>query len=113
MNKKLIFLTVTLLYLPVIAKVGCMDTSDHLKQMYDNKELRYVQCNCPCEKYQAQGLHADKGDKCLACGHIHDPQPLIVLQKEDLKSANKNTTNKQASIPTIKDVINRFKQSKK
>jgi hypothetical protein len=48
--------------------VGCMDNSQHLKQMYDTKAYHYVSCDCPCRS-KGPGTN-----RCARCGHLIVPQ---------------------------------------
>ena len=56
---------------------GCMDNSYHadLSKGVDYKRFEYVQCNCPCDRYE----HDFKRGKCLKCLHYRSPEPLIIV----------------------------------
>jgi hypothetical protein len=70
MNKLLCALMlITVGGMPLIAAVGCMDNSYHLKHTVDHKTYHYVQCNCDCAH------HTNSTDRgiCSQCGHYRDP----------------------------------------
>ncbi len=65
----------------LIGKTGCMSKSQHLKEKFDNKSYHYVSCSCPCDSYRAKGFYAQNKHECLECGHRHDPQTVLILDK--------------------------------
>jgi len=71
-------------------RIGCMDTSSHLKTPYDYKNYRYVQCDCPCEKKYRVSLNRGV---CPECGHYHAPQGFEIV-KVDVEEIIKKQRNK-------------------
>jgi hypothetical protein len=63
----------------VFAAPDCLDTSSHLKDTVDYKELRYVACNHDCYKNPNSRLVENRG-KCSVCGHFHKPRPLVIVK---------------------------------
>ena len=57
------------------AEIGCMTKSKHLESAFDYKNYHYVQCNCPCWKYETS---SDRGI-CSQCGHYHEPRRFEIL----------------------------------
>lgn len=93
---------VTILSLSASTLVGapdCMDTSSHLGEKIDYKELRYVQCNHNCYKDPDARLVENRG-KCSVCGHYHMPRPLVLVE-----------TANPAALPTPKKPTKRKAQN--
>lgn len=67
------------------AEIGCMDKSSHLKEKFDYKGYRYVQCNCPCKKH---AISSERGI-CKKCGHYHDPGRFEILHFTENKEIKK------------------------
>lgn len=69
---KIWFIFISLFFLNsyLNAAVGCMDYSKHTCTVdgYDYKNLHYVYCTCPCEKY----VYMD--GRCSICTHYHVPK---------------------------------------
>lgn len=60
-----------------IAQVGCMDNSYHMNpNVCDYKQLHYVQCNCPCQRYE----HDFKRGKCVKCMHFSVPDDWVIVR---------------------------------
>jgi hypothetical protein len=112
MKRQSLVLSAILLLLGVSAynwsKPGCMDNSWHLKKKFDDKTYHYVQCNCPCDTYRAQGFYAPMKHKCLECGHKHEAHTTLIVPKIPADSPHN-------PFPTIKgallDLIARWKKS--
>jgi len=102
---------VTILSLTASALVGapdCMDTSSHLGEKIDYKELRYVQCNHDCYKGPDSRLVENRG-KCSVCGHYHVPRPLVLVETANpaalptpKTSSKRKTHNQLARLFAIK-----------
>lgn len=63
------------------ATIGCMSKGYHAHRRqrldspckpFDQKELRYVQCDCPCERYR----YDVRQGRCVNCWHFRKPQAL-------------------------------------
>lgn len=65
---KLWLFALTLMSLPLYARIGCLDKSMHLEQKFDYKKYHCVACNCPCE----QMYSLTKNGTCTECGHRRD-----------------------------------------
>lgn len=82
MNKKLLIITVIIGLLDLVgtgtlkANAFCRDTSKHLSEKCDNKELHYVHyCNCDCDRYYTLQPH----NQCIQCMHYHaEPMEEII-----------------------------------
>lgn len=70
----------------LISQVGCMDKSKHACKCNegceiccspDYKELYYVECACPCWRYQRISKHC----RCINCGHYVKPEEFPVTYK--------------------------------
>lgn len=109
--KKQITFSILLLFLAFTVlkpKPGCLDNSYHLKEKYDPKEYHQVDCNCPCDYWAMRGLRTDRKDKCLECGHAHNPGPNpFVPDRITTKAQNKAPARLQALI----DRYNRAKST--
>jgi hypothetical protein len=95
----------------LIGKTGCMSKSRHLKEKFDNKSYHYVSCTCPCDSYQAKGFYAQNKHQCLECGHRHDPQTVLILDK--IPQARKSGIHLPDSAQTtIHRMISHWKEAK-
>src|SRR6266404_6298739 len=66
------------LYAPsFFAGVNCIDNSEHLKKMYDDKEWHSVECDCSCETI--------KGGRCIECEHLQNAHPLTIIKSTQTK----------------------------
>ena len=95
----------------LIGKTGCMSKSQHLKEKFDNKSYHYVFCSCPCDSYRAKGFYAQNKHQCLQCGHRHDPQTILILDKIP------QTSHKSIPLPdsvqdAMRHMISHWKQAK-
>ncbi len=90
---------------------GCMSKSQNLKQKYDSKAWHYVACNCDCKKNAPKGLYAQKQNKCLECGHRHEPQPLIFM-KQTVAHNQKTSSFPPSARGVVQSAINRYRSSK-
>jgi len=90
---------------------GCMSKSQKLKQKFDTKAWHYVACNCDCKNNAPKGLYVQKQNKCIECGHQHEPRPLIFMQQ-----LAQNRTTQSAFPPSarasVQSAINRFRRQK-
>lgn len=72
----------------LIAEVGCMEKSWHLKKAYDYKTFHLVPgadngpCHCPCAKYMAQSKKPLPYGQCPICNHYRiKPSTIVVTEK--------------------------------
>jgi hypothetical protein len=95
----------------LMGKTGCMSKSWNLTQKFDNKSYHYVSCSCPCDRYKSQGFYAQKKHQCLECGHQHDPQTVLILDK--IPVSNGSDIHLPPSMHTIMGrLITRWKQAR-
>ncbi len=95
----------------LIGKTGCMSKSQHLKEKFDNKSYHYVSCSCPCDSYRAKGFYAQNKHECLECGHRHDPQTVLILNKIPQMSSEGIKLPDSAQA-TIRRMISQWKKEK-
>jgi len=79
----------------LFAAPDCMDTSSHLKEKVDYKELHYVACNHDCYKDPNSRLVENKGT-CSVCGHYHMARPLVMVKTDDPAAVQAPATKAQA-----------------
>lgn len=104
MNFKIkIFAYLMLAYaLPCGAQMGCMDTSWHLDQPFDNKALHPVDCTCPCQDYETDLNRPFTKNRCPRCGHIRIPERSVILNKKDVaNAAAPQTQSKKSPLQNI------------
>lgn len=107
MKKKFLLITNLLCaFLSITAKQGCLSKSYALKQPFDPKEYHSVNCNCPCDYWAMRGLHTNRQDKCLTCGHAHNPGP-NPYTPENLKNRRCTTVN---GMICLQQFINAYRQ---
>lgn len=82
---KIIFITIIIFSVPLGAQIGCMKKSLDLCSPHgcDFKELHYVFCTCPCERYP---LIVEK-NRCSKCRHFRMIDALT-LKTVPIKSAS-------------------------
>jgi hypothetical protein len=93
--KKIIILSITLLTIPLLASLNCINNSEGLQfGSFDTKTWRAVDCNCPCSDV--------RNGKCVECEHLQDARPLIIIKKSANQTIHKN---KLLGTQTVKDTI--------
>ena len=85
-------------------RLGCLSNSQELKERFDTKILHPVSCGCDCTLNRARGKYANRQNKCLECGHYHDPRPLIFVHKIiDQKKERSSIENSQVALQQLID----------
>lgn len=74
----LIILITSTLSITLLPRIGCRDNSWHMEKQYDYKDDHAVACSCPCP---------DTIDRCIQCGHYHEPKPWIIIKTVNKKNA--------------------------
>ncbi len=101
-----VILLASIMFISIVhARPGCMDTSNHLRTFGDTKQEHYVLCYCPCN------YRAPQHNRCLACGHMHIPQEMVIVTKKDLcnKSYKKRDPYPQMTTREVMQrLINRY-----
>lgn len=64
----------------LLSRMDCRDNSMHLLQKYDYKYDHAVACNCQC---------LESSQRCLKCGHYHEPKTVEVVQISPSDSSSK------------------------
>lgn len=103
MGMKKLFLTMSTLLCvnTIIANSRCMDTSKHLSEKCDNKELHYVgYCQCDCDKEYTVQPH----NQCLRCLHVHIHSKWEVIDHRPVQIREPYSTSKELQSPSDRDI---------
>lgn len=107
--KCILSFSVLSLALPCHTQMGCMDTSWHLEQPFDNKALHPVECTCPCHRYESDFKRPLAQNRCPKCRHIRIPESPIIITKEDLLT-NPPATEKVTTKSSLQAIYMGMKQ---
>ena len=104
--KKIFFRLIFCIFSPTSAQIGCRDDSWHMQKRYDYKEDHAVECYCNC---------ANTLGRCKDCGHYHEPQPWIIIEKAPDADTTQSTQKLHNYNPTdiLQNLVRQYKNLKK
>lgn len=93
----------------VQTRIGCLAQSKELKERFDTKAYHPVHCTCDCTSHQAHGKYTIAQNRCLECGHSHDPTPLIIITKiAQTIGKSKNAPSIEHEKTALQHLIDQF-----